>query len=71
MVIKVITGYGRVHPLCLTLAWLMTFGANWNEIESLGFDQRFKRMWEYYLHYCAAGFMEGRLDVKQIGLIRT
>ena len=29
----------------------------------LGFDRRFKRMWEYYLAYCEAGFRSGTLDV--------
>ena len=48
--------------------WLENFRAKWDQIQPMGFDDRFKRMWEYYLHYCAAGFMDGRIDVKQIGL---
>ena len=55
--------------------WLESFRENWDKIEALPrpthpFDERFKRMWEYYLHYCAAGFMDGRIDVKQIGLAK-
>ena len=32
----------------------------------LGFDERFRRMWEYYLSYCEAGFRAGNIDVRQI-----
>jgi cyclopropane-fatty-acyl-phospholipid synthase len=47
-----------------TLAeWRRRFLANWNAIEALGFDARFKRLWEYYLCYCEAGFGSGRIDV--------
>jgi cyclopropane-fatty-acyl-phospholipid synthase len=40
--------------------WYRRFQAAWPAIERLGFDERFKRMWEYYLAYCRAGF-EARL----------
>jgi cyclopropane-fatty-acyl-phospholipid synthase len=47
-----------------TLAlWQQRFQAAWPAIASLGFDRRFKRMWEYYLAYCEAGFRAGTLDV--------
>ena len=47
-----------------TLAdWRARFRNNWPAIEALGFDARFKRMWDYYLCYCAAGFEAGVLDV--------
>ena len=32
----------------------------------LGFDERFRRMWEYYLSYCEAGFRTGNIDVRQM-----
>jgi cyclopropane-fatty-acyl-phospholipid synthase len=48
----------------LTLArWQERFQASWPRIAALGFDRRFKRMWEYYLAYCEAGFRSGTLDV--------
>lgn len=47
------------------LWWDRAFAAQWHKIEPLGFDTRFKRMWRYYLHYCAAGFRSGRIDVGQ------
>lgn len=47
-----------------TLAeWRRRFLAAWPEIEALGFDGRFRRMWEYYLSYCEAGFLAGAIDV--------
>jgi cyclopropane-fatty-acyl-phospholipid synthase len=47
-----------------TLAiWRERFLAAWPEIKRLGFDDRFKRMWDYYLCYCEAGFRNGAIDV--------
>jgi len=47
-----------------TLAeWRGRFLANWPAIEALGFDANFRRLWEYYLCYCEAGFGSGRIDV--------
>lgn len=43
--------------------WRNRFLAAWPEIEALGFDQRFKRLWTYYLAYCEAGFKAGVVDV--------
>jgi cyclopropane-fatty-acyl-phospholipid synthase len=48
------------HTLAL---WQERFQAAWPRIAALGFDRRFKRMWEYYLAYCEAGFRSGTLDV--------
>lgn len=54
-----------------TLAqWRHRFLHAWPEIKELGFDERFKRMWEYYLAYCEAGFRAGNIDVTQITLAR-
>ncbi len=50
-----------------TLAeWRRRFSTKWHEIRPLGFDERFKRMWEFYLHYCEAGFKSEQIDVRQI-----
>jgi cyclopropane-fatty-acyl-phospholipid synthase len=43
--------------------WLRRFERAWPAIETQGFDARFKRIWEYYLAYCQAGFETGFLDV--------
>lgn len=47
-----------------TLAeWRKRFAAAWPEIQPLGFDERFRRMWEYYLIYCEVGFERAVVDV--------
>jgi len=43
--------------------WHRRFQKAWPVIQSMGFDMRFKRMWEYYLAYCHAGFDTGLLNV--------
>ncbi len=55
-----------------TLArWRDRFLVAWPEIRELGFDERFRRMWEYYLAYCEAGFRSGNVDVTQLTLSRS
>src|SRR6202163_4639357 len=50
-----------------TLAtWRNNFRAAWPNLMPLGFDDRFRRLWEYYLAYCAAGFLSGNIDVRQV-----
>jgi cyclopropane-fatty-acyl-phospholipid synthase len=44
-------------------AWRERFEAAWPEIQLLGFPARFKRLWDYYLCYCEAGFRAGAIDV--------
>lgn len=39
-------------------------------VRELGFDERFQRIWEFYLAYCQAGFTAGAIDVGQIVLDR-
>ena len=46
--------------------WHDTFNERWKEISLLGFDDHFKRMWNFYLTSCAAGFHAGSIDVTQI-----
>ncbi len=48
--------------------WRERFLARWTEIEAMGFDAAFKRLWHYYLCYCEAGFNAGRVDVKLLTL---
>jgi len=50
-----------------TLAeWRQRFRQAWPQISPMGFDERFKRLWEFYLHYCEAGFRSGNIDVRQM-----
>jgi cyclopropane-fatty-acyl-phospholipid synthase len=51
--------------------WGRRFRTAWSEIKDLpGFDERFKRMWQFYLSYCEAGFRTQRTDVIQLGLVK-
>ncbi len=43
--------------------WRERFLERWPVIAPLGYDERFKRKWVYYLSYCEAGFTEGTIDV--------
>ena len=60
-------GFGESYARTLA-HWLERFDAAWPRIAEMGFDERFRRMWRYYLAYCGAGFASGRTDVRQIVL---
>jgi cyclopropane-fatty-acyl-phospholipid synthase len=45
--------------------WNNKFQIAWPNIAAQGFSLRFKKMWEYYLSYCEAGFISGATDVSQ------
>jgi len=45
--------------------WHKDFLVYWPQIKKLGFDERFHRMWQYYLSYCEVGFDNGQIDVGQ------
>lgn len=51
--------------------WHERFNTAWHQIQHMGFDERFQRMWRYYLAYCEAGFRTGRIDLMQTALIST
>ncbi len=56
----------------LTLAqWHERFVSAWDDIKPMGFDERFKKLWRFYLAYCEAGFRAGTTDVFQIAAIRS
>jgi len=50
--------------------WHETFNRRWEEVSLLGFDDRFRRMWNFYLTSCAATFSSGTCDVTQITVRR-
>jgi cyclopropane-fatty-acyl-phospholipid synthase len=50
--------------------WRADFLSRREEVLSLGFDERFIRIWEFYLAYCEAGFDAGDIDVVQYTLAR-
>ena len=45
--------------------WQSTFEQKWDDIKNLGFDEKFQKMWHYYLSYCEAGFETGHINVGQ------
>lgn len=51
--------------------WRQRFNAGWQQITALGFSERFRRMWEFYLAYSEAGFRAGYLDVWQFGFRKS
>ncbi len=51
--------------------WRRQFTASWDDIMPLGFDERFKKLWRFYLAYCEAGFKAGTTNVVQIAAQRT
>lgn len=50
--------------------WYVDFNDKWSQIEEMGFDERFKRMWDFYLTSCASTFHSGNCDVTQITVTR-
>lgn len=52
----------------LTLAeWRQRFHAAWPRLAAAGFDDRFRRLWDYYLAYCEAGF---RFNATNVGFFK-
>ena len=51
--------------------WSERFQGAWDEIKPLGFDERFRRLWQFYLSYCEAGFRTERTNVIQLGLAKA
>lgn len=50
--------------------WHETFNDRWDDMAGMGFDERFRRMWNFYLTSCAAAFKGGNCDVTQITVTR-
>lgn len=51
--------------------WHERFLERWDDIRQQGFDERFKKLWRFYLAYCEAGFRARTTDVVQVSLTRT
>tara|TARA_R110002074_G_scaffold20396_15_gene64706 strand:+ start:1514 stop:2731 length:1218 start_codon:yes stop_codon:yes gene_type:complete len=61
--------FGESYSLTLR-RWHEVFTARWGVLQAMGYDDRFKRMWDFYLTSCAAAFRTGICDVTQITLRR-
>ena len=64
---ETVTEFGSSYAATLA-EWRMRFERAWPAIAALGFDERFRRMWLYYLVYCEVGFERGAIEV---GLYRV
>ena len=62
-------GFARSYSRTLR-SWRRRFNSRWDRIAALGFDDRFHRMWNFYLAASAAGFAAGTTDVVQIAYRR-
>ena len=59
------------HSYALTLrAWRQRFLSQRAAVQAQGFDERFCRMWEFYLAYCEGGFLERSIGVSHLLLAR-
>ena len=61
------SSYGSHYSSTLNL-WREEFSKKWEQISSQGFDLTFKRMWNFYLSYCEAGFKSKNIDLIQFSL---
>jgi cyclopropane-fatty-acyl-phospholipid synthase len=57
--------FGQDYAKTLAI-WRSNFREAWPNLMPSGFDDRFRRLWEYYLSYCEAGFLSGNIDVRQV-----
>ena len=67
LVIEKINSYSDDYAKTL-LMWKKNFLSAWDNISPLGFDDYFKRMWEFYLSYCEAGFKSKNIDLIQFSM---
>lgn len=61
--------FGKSYDITLR-RWHETFNSRWDQIAEMGFDNRFRRMWNFYLTSCAAAFDSATVDVTQITVSR-
>ncbi|WP_299374824.1 cyclopropane-fatty-acyl-phospholipid synthase family protein [uncultured Tateyamaria sp.] len=61
--------FGQSYNISLR-RWHETFNEKWDQIADMGFDDRFRRMWNFYLTSCAATFESANCDVTQITIRR-
>ena len=67
LAVRDVFAFGRDYARTLA-EWSASFEQHWPAIEAQGFDERFRRLWRFYLAYCQAGFNSGCTDVVQFEL---
>ena len=61
--------FGQSYSLTLR-RWYETFNTRWADVQAIGFDDRFRRMWNLYLTSCAGAFQGGNCEVTQVTVKR-
>ena len=69
MVVRGLEDFGLDYARTLN-DWHDRFMANFKKIEQIGYDERFKRLWQYYFCYCEGGFRERAISVVQLTATR-
>ena len=67
LVLLKVNSYSDDYAKTLAI-WRENFLKAWGNIAPLGFDETFKRMWEFYLSYCEAGFKSKNIDLIQFSM---
>ena len=67
LTIKSYESYADHYSNTLSI-WRDEFNKKWEQIKNQGFDSTFKRMWEFYLCYCEAGFKSKNIDLIQFSI---
>jgi len=67
LTIKSYESYADHYSNTLSI-WRDEFNKKWEQIKNQGFDATFKRMWEFYLCYCEAGFKSKNIDLIQFSI---
>ena len=67
LTIKSYESYADHYSNTLSI-WRDEFNKKWHQIKNQGFDSTFKRMWEFYLCYCEAGFKSKNIDLIQFSI---
>ena len=70
MYMKQLSDY-RIDYARTLSAWRASFLDNREAIQSLGFNDDFIRLWEYYFSYCEGGFRESAIGLAHIELIKN
>jgi cyclopropane-fatty-acyl-phospholipid synthase len=65
MVVRSIEDFG-LHYARTLQEWRARFQASFLTLKKQGFDEQFRRLWEFYLCYCEGGFLERSISVVQL-----
>lgn len=65
--LELVESHDHAAHYALTLErWRASFNAATTDLEALGYDARFRRLWEFYLSYCAGGFAERAIGLSHL-----